>query len=288
MDPVLVTREAFIRHTRETLDDLQTLLETESGKAVPRNMLLSFADGELINGEPALHRLVDEAYSTHNFIFQKVELLVTGIKEDTVTVEVTVKGEGSCEFGWNWSGRRGPYVFAVTHSVDCQMRGQELSDGIPPDARQYYHFPRGDERNAMAREAFEDYTRLYLSNFLKQAISKFGLESSSQINLRFPKGEIITGQPGVKRLIDEVYLAPDKINPCVELFIESISVNLIILMVVPSRFPPMAFGQNWTGSMGPFYFVSINEVQPLLEPGPPTVEPLPPPTAKQEIGPGRS
>jgi len=108
----------------------------------------------------------------------------------------------------------------------------------------------------MTREEFTSFTEQTIENVIRAAEFKCGRLLSRDVRFQWLGHDPIDGNV-VEELVSKVFVAPDRIYPCVDFGVGAVDRKGRTLLVASiAGYAPGPFGPNWTGRDGPYVYVA--------------------------------
>ena len=110
-----MTRDEFSRFVETTLQQVVQFAEQMSGQTLPRNkaFVWMFKDMKPIR-QGIVEEIVSRVFVDDEHIFPCVDIGVVSLLDDeTVLITASIAGYPATQFGKNWTGTDGPFIYIV-------------------------------------------------------------------------------------------------------------------------------------------------------------------------------
>jgi len=124
-----MTRDEFKNYVERTLTEIIQFAEEKIQAELPHEMTFQwmFHENERIK-EDIAEAITDRVYIDESHIYPCVDIGPIDICEDgTLLIQAIVSGHQPREFGINWTGREGPFVFALGRRLIGRFRTEHSS-----------------------------------------------------------------------------------------------------------------------------------------------------------------
>ena len=115
-------REQFKNFVEETLENAIRFAEEYTGKQLPRKYCFQWVFKPELYCEDIPEVITQRVYEDENHIRPCVDIGVADLLDDgTLIIQAVISGHAPTPFGSNWTGKDGPFVYAI---------GQDFVDKI--------------------------------------------------------------------------------------------------------------------------------------------------------------
>ena len=124
-----MTRDEFKKFVESTLEELIRFAEDKIKARLPHKMTFQwmFHEDERIT-EGIAEAITDRVYIDESHIYPCVDIGPVDLCEDgTLLIQAIVSGHQPREFGINWTGREGPFVFALGQRLADRFRSEQTT-----------------------------------------------------------------------------------------------------------------------------------------------------------------
>jgi hypothetical protein len=126
-----MTREQFTKFVAQALDDVIQLAEQKTGKELPRRLAFQWLGESPRVTENIADHIVQKVFVDEEHIYPCVDIGVGDLLEDgSLLIVGNVAGYSPRQFGKNWTGRDGPFVYVVGQPLLNTVAGRR-SDWSP-------------------------------------------------------------------------------------------------------------------------------------------------------------
>lgn len=127
-----MTREDFAKFVESTIEEIISLAEEKCGRTLPRNYAFRWLGrSHQVVADNIVDHIVQRVFVDEEHIYPCVDIGVGDLLEDgSLLIVGNVAGYAPRPFGPNWTGRTGPFVHVVGHSLLNRAAGKQ-SDWSP-------------------------------------------------------------------------------------------------------------------------------------------------------------